>query len=129
MKQSFKNNLFKKVADKLGIKHHFLIPYHSQSNGILEKFHSFLKACIEKHIHGKLDWEDTVQHYLFSFRILLGIHSKESPIFLHFVRDPLTPLRKLLTPYIRYLGDERGLSDLEAVRYAPAPARKNICPN
>ena len=58
------------------------------------------------------------------FRILPGIHSKESLFFLLFGRDPQTPLRKLLIPKIRYLGDERGLLDLEAVRYALAPPRK-----
>ena len=61
--------------------------------------------------------------------ILLGIHSTESPFFPLFGRDPLTPFKKLLSPKIRYLGDERGLLDLEAVRYALALARKNICLN
>ena len=32
--KEFKNDLFKKVADKLGIKHHFVSSYHPQSNGI-----------------------------------------------------------------------------------------------
>ena len=44
-----------------------------------------------------------------------------------FSRHPLTPLWKLLSPEIRYLGDERGLLDLEAVRYALVCARKNNC--
>ena len=30
--KEFKNDLFKKVEDKLGIKHHFSSPYHPQSN-------------------------------------------------------------------------------------------------
>ena len=42
-----KNDLLKKIADKLGIKHHFSCPYYPQFNGVLEKFHSFLKTCIK----------------------------------------------------------------------------------
>ena len=102
-------------------------PYHSQFNGVLGKFHSFLKRCIKKHIHGTLDTEDTVQLSFSDFQILLDIHSKESPFFLHFCRDPLTPLWKLLSPKIRYWGDKRCLLDLEVVRYALALARKNTC--
>ena len=45
--KEFNNDLFKKVADKLGTNHHFLRPYHPHSNGNLEKFHSFLKTCIK----------------------------------------------------------------------------------
>ena len=54
---------------------------------------------------------------------------KESPFFFLFGRDPLTPLWKFLSPKFRYLGDERGLLDLETVRYALALARKNMCLN
>ena len=43
----FKNDLFEKGADELGIKHQFPSPYHPQSNDILGKFHSFLKTCIK----------------------------------------------------------------------------------
>ena len=68
-------------------------------------------------------------HFSCFFGILLGIHSKESPFFLLFGRDPLTPLSKLLSPKNRYPGDERGLFDVEAVRYALAIARKNMCLN
>ena len=106
------------MAEELDVKHQFLSPYHLQSNGISEKSHSFLKACVRKHIHNKLDRKDTVQLLCFSLRILPGIHSRDSPFFLLFGRDPLTPLRKLLSPKIRYQGDERGLLDLETIRYA-----------
>ena len=109
------------MAEELGLKDQFSSPYHPQSNGILEKFHSFLKTCIRKHINGKVDWEDTGQHLLLSFRILPGIHSRKSPHFILFGRDPLTLLRKLLLPKIWYQGD------LEALRFDLTLTRKNIC--
>ena len=42
-----------------------------------------------------------------------NFYSKESPFFLLFGRDPLTPLRKLLSPKMRYQGYQRVLFDLE----------------
>ena len=59
----FKNKLFQKVAFELGTKHKLLSPHHPHSSSIFETFHSFLKAYVCKHLHGKLDWEDTL-HFL-----------------------------------------------------------------
>ena len=60
---------------------------------------------------------------LFCLRILIGIHSEESPLFLLFSRDPITPLRKLLLPTIRYQWDEGGPLDIESI---PTLTRRNI---
>ena len=62
----------------------------------------------------------------FSFRILSDIHSKESLFFLLFGRDPLTPLRKLLSSKIRSDVGEKGLLDHEGIWYVLELARKNI---
>ena len=35
-------------------------PYRPQSNGRIESFHYFLKACIAKHIAPQLEWDDIV---------------------------------------------------------------------
>ena len=73
--KEFKNDLFKKVASESGIEHKFSSPHHPHSNGILEKFHSFIKACVRKHIHHKLDWEDKLLLSLFIFGMLPDINS------------------------------------------------------
>ena len=52
----FKNKLFKEVVAKLDME--FSIhspPYRLQSNGKIEGFHRFLKACIAKHINHGLE--------------------------------------------------------------------------
>ena len=46
----FRNTVFDKVCDKLGIKRVYSPMYTPQSNGKLEGFHRFFKACISKHI-------------------------------------------------------------------------------
>ena len=45
----FKNQLFGKVAKELGVKHKiYTAPYQPSSNGHIEGFHNFLKACYLK---------------------------------------------------------------------------------
>ena len=46
----FRNDVFDEVCDKLGIKRVYSLVYTPQSNGKLEGFHRFFKACISKHI-------------------------------------------------------------------------------
>ena len=47
----FKNKIFEQVTKELGVKHKlYTPPYHPASNGRIEGFHAFLKACIAKHV-------------------------------------------------------------------------------
>ena len=47
----FKNKIFEQVAKELGVVYKLHTPpYHPASNGRIEGFHAFLKACISKHI-------------------------------------------------------------------------------
>ena len=43
-------------------------------------------------------------------------HSKESPFFLMFGRDPILPLNTLLSPKLRYLGTDETILPLEALK-------------
>ena len=47
----FKNKIFEQVAKELGVVYKlYTPPYHPASNGRIEGFHAFLKACMLKHI-------------------------------------------------------------------------------
>ena len=47
----FKNNISEQIAKELGVEYKlYTPPYHPASNGRIEGFHAFLKACISKHI-------------------------------------------------------------------------------
>ena len=47
----FKNKLMEEVSKELGVEYKvYSPPYRPQSNGRIESFHYFLKACIAKHI-------------------------------------------------------------------------------
>ena len=55
----FKNQMFEDIAKELGVEHKkYTAPYHPSSNGRIEGFHNFLKACLAKHVSGKLEWDE-----------------------------------------------------------------------
>ena len=57
----FKNKVFEEVSKKLRCEvRAYSPPYQSQSNGRIECFHKFLKACMGKHINKNREWDDVV---------------------------------------------------------------------
>ena len=57
----FKNKLINEVCKQLGVKHKiYSPPYRPQSNGRIESFHYFLKACISKYIMPQVEWNNVV---------------------------------------------------------------------
>ena len=104
----FKNKEMQEVCDTLGLKHIFSQVYTPQSNGRLEGWHRFFKACIAKHIRGGgVEWDELVPLAVSAYNFFPCQSSKESPFVLMFGRDPITPVAKLLEPKPRYYG-ERG---------------------
>ena len=96
----FKNNIFNEVCAKLGIKRVYSPVYTPQSNGKLEGFHHFFKACISKHICGnQLEWDEIVPLATTAYNFFPCQSSRESPFVLMFGRDPITPFLSLLEPF------------------------------
>ena len=113
----FKNKLMEEVSKELGVEYKvYSPPYRPQSNGRIESFHYFLKACIAKHINPQLEWDDILALACTAYNFLPNEHSRESPFFLMYGRDPLLPLNKLLQPKIRYLGNNENILSLEALK-------------
>ena len=113
----FKNKIFEQVAKELGVVYKlYTPPYHPASNGRIEGFHAFLKACISKHISPQLEWDDLVPLACAAYNFIPNEHSKESPFFLMFGRDPVLPLNTLLEPKIRYMGNDINIISLEAMK-------------
>ena len=113
----FKNKLINEVCEQLGVKHKiYSPPYRPQSNGRIESFHYFLKACISKHITPQVEWDDVVPLACAAYNFLPNEHSKESPFFLMFGRDAILPLNKLLQPQVRYLGNDENILSMQALK-------------
>ena len=102
----FKNQEMKEVCETLGVKHIFSPVYTPESNGRLEGWHRFFKACIAKHIHGGgVEWDELVPLAVSAYNFFPCQSSKESPFVLMFGRDPIMPVAKLLEPRPRYYGE------------------------
>ena len=111
------NKLFEQVAHELGKEHKvYSPPYHPASNGRIEGFHFFLKACLAKHISSSLEWDEMVHLASSVYNFLPNEHSREAPFFFMFGRDPRIPLNDLLRPRIRYLGTDKLILSLQAMR-------------
>ena len=110
----FKNDLFTQVAEQLGVKRKIYTPcYRPQSNGHIEGFHNYLKACLSKHISRNREWNDVTPLATASYNWLPNQHSKESPFFVMFGRDALTNLQHHISPKLRYMGANDLILDLE----------------
>ena len=113
----FKNQEMKEVCETLGVKHIFSPVYTPQSNGRLEGWHRFFKACIVKHIcGGGVEWDELVPLAVSAYNFFLCQSSKESPFVLMFGRDPITPVAKLLEPRPRYYGEQGGVLKMDMLR-------------
>ena len=110
----FKNDLFSRVVEQLGVERKiYSPPYRPQSNGLIKRFHKFLKSCQAKHISRHIEWDNVVPLATASYNWLPNQHSKESPFFNIFGRDALTNLSQLTKPNLRYMGTEDLILGLE----------------
>ena len=99
------------------MKHIFSPVYTPQSNGRLEGWHRFFKACIAKHIHGGgVEWDELVPLAVSAYNFFSCQSSKESPFILMFGRDPITPVAKLLEPKPRYYGERGAALKMDTLR-------------
>ena len=113
----FKNKIVEQAAKELGVIYNlYTLPYHPASNGRIEGFHAFLKACISKHIAPQLEWDDLVPLACAAYNFKPNEHSKESPFFLMFGRDPILPLNTLLESKVRYFGNDINVLSLDAMK-------------
>ena len=125
--KEFKNALLNEVAKEIGVEHKiYLPPYHTQSNGKIEAFHYFLKACMSKHMRTVGDWDDVVPLACAAYNFLPNEYSRESPFFLMFERDPILPINQLLQPKVRYLGNDENILSLEALKNIYELAATNL---
>ena len=113
----FKNEVFRDVLQKIGTEK--LIhspPYRQQSNGRIEGFNRYLKACIAKHMRNGLEWDQITAMATAAYNYFSNMSAKESAFFLMYGRDPVNKLSSILNAPRRYLCDDAGLPDLEALK-------------
>ena len=123
----FKSREMKQVCEELDIKQVFSPVYTPQSNGRLEGWHRFLKACIAKHIRGAdVEWDDLIPLAVSAYNFFPCQSSKESPFVLMFGRDPITPIAKLLEPKLKFYGEKGEGLNMSTLRKLYTVVAENI---
>ena len=88
----FTSKLVKQLCQTLGIKHVKSSPYHPESNGCLERWHSTLKATLRKHQEKYSNWDKLLKYILFACRSAPHANTGYSPFELVFGRQLRGPL-------------------------------------
>ena len=123
----FKSKEMKQICEELEIKQVFSPVYTPQSNGRLEGWHRFLKACIAKHIRGAdVEWDDLIPLAVSAYNFFPCQSSKESPFVLMFGRDPITPIAKLLEPRLKFYGEKDEGINMNTLRKLYTVVAENI---
>ena len=124
----FSNKLFEAVAKELGVEHKiYSPPYRPQSNGRIEGFHAFLKTCLVKHVSPGIEWDEVCTFAIAAYNFLPNEHSRESPFFIMFGRDPRLPLAELFQHKLRYLGSNKTVLSLQTLRNMYLVIAENSC--
>ena len=123
----FKNKEMQQVCEILLAKHIFSPVYTPQSNGCLERWHRFFKACIAKHIQGGgVEWDKLVPLAVSAYNFFPCQSTRESPFVMMFGRDPITPVAKLLEPKPRYYREKSGAMKMDTLRRVYTIVVENI---
>ena len=75
-----------------------------------------MKACVAKHVSQQLEWDAVIPLTCAAYNFLPNEHTRESPFYIMFGRDPILPLNTLLAPKCQYLGNDLNLLSLEALK-------------
>lgn len=97
---NFLAKLTKELMEKLGVKHIKTSPYHPQTNGTLERFHSTLKQMLRKTCKDVKDWDLWIPHLLFAYRETPHSTTGFAPFELMFGREIRGPLLALKQQWI-----------------------------
>uniref|UniRef100_A0A8C6KSI9 Gypsy retrotransposon integrase-like protein 1 n=1 Tax=Nothobranchius furzeri TaxID=105023 RepID=A0A8C6KSI9_NOTFU len=99
---NFKSELFRKVAQTLGIHHVVSSAYHLESQGALERWHQTFKSMLKKYcLSSGNQWDEGVPFLLFAAREAPQDSLGFSPAQLVFRHTPRGPLKALKEQFLR----------------------------
>ena len=104
----FMSHLLHEFNTLAKIKHIFSTPYHPQTNGVVERFHSTLKNMLRKLAEeAPSDWDKFLSAALFAYRQQKHASTDLSPFYCLFGRSPREPMEILRDAFTkRYLSKE-----------------------
>src|SRR3954454_16636756 len=87
----FNNQLITRLMEKFQIKHNLSIPYHSQTNGLVERFNRTLSESLAKLVTHDKEWDLYIAPVLFAYRTNRHSTTKIAPFYLLYGRSARLP--------------------------------------
>src|SRR5947199_1613985 len=91
----FKNKLVEELCEKFEIKYKLSAPYHSQTNGLVEKFNHTLYESLAKVSEKENQWDEHIEQVLFAYRITKHATKKKTPFFMNYGREATLPIDEI----------------------------------
>ena len=88
----FRNELVDGLCEKFEIKHKLSSPYHSQTNGLVERFNRTLCEGLAKVTEKENEWDKYIESVLFAYRTNKHNTTKRTPFFMVYGREATLPL-------------------------------------
>ena len=94
--KSFVSKLMKRLLDKWSIAHLTTVPYHSESNGHVERLHKYLEVQLTILARVREKWTDHLNATTFAYNASVHASTGYSPYFLWHGRRPRLPVECIL---------------------------------
>jgi hypothetical protein len=95
---NFMSNVLREVNEFWGVKQSFTTPYHPQTDGMVERFNRTLAKLLASHVDdNQRNWDVILPYVVYAYRTTVHEVTKETPFFLMYGRDPVTPLDNILS--------------------------------
>ncbi len=80
-------------------------PFHSSSNGKVERSHKTMVSCLSK-VANRTDWDQYISSFCSAINFSKGANTKYSPFYLVYHREPILPAHTILKPREQYYGED-----------------------
>src|ERR1043165_7614273 len=90
----FNNQIVEELMKKFQIKHRFSTPYHSQTNGLVERFNKTLCESLAKLTDEGKNWDRYISPVLFAYRTKQHKSTEIQPFYLMYGRNARTPMNE-----------------------------------
>lgn len=123
----FVNGLISLLLKRMKVCHIKTSPYHPQTNGKTERFHRYMNDFLAKYVQQQqYTWDTYLPGMLMAYRTSVNDTTLHTPFFIVNGRDPVLPLDTLLTPKLKYMGEDYVPCMLQRLHICYSDVKQNM---